>query len=135
MIIDFEGEPARPLAERVAKTSPLRDVAGMLRSFDYGLWSTVRRRLDLGADPDQTIGGVELWRQTTQGAFLDAYRKTMAGSSLHPDDPAFEEDLLALFLIHKAAYEVGYELAMRPDWVDIPLRGLLALTEPAGEPA
>ncbi|SHI65977.1 maltose alpha-D-glucosyltransferase [Wenxinia saemankumensis] len=129
MIIDFEGEPARPLAERVARTSPLRDVAGMLRSFDYALWSTMRRRVDLGADAERTMAGVEDWRQATQTAFLDAYRETMAGSSVHPDDRAFEDDLLTLFLIHKAAYELGYELAMRPDWVDIPLRGLLALTE------
>ncbi|RVV98281.1 maltose alpha-D-glucosyltransferase [Mesobaculum littorinae] len=129
MIIDFEGEPARSLQERQAKTSPLRDVAGMLRSFDYALWSTLRRRIDLGADPERTMAHVEGWRGATQGSFLSAYRETASGSDLHPSDPAFEQALLDLFLIQKAGYEVGYEMAMRPDWVDIPLRGLLALAE------
>ncbi|ETX14265.1 alpha-amylase [Roseivivax halodurans JCM 10272] len=129
LIIDFEGEPARGLAERQAKSSPLRDVAGMLRSFDYALWSTVRHRIELGADPERTAENVEGWRRATQGAFLAAYRDAMAGASLHPSDPEFEEALLDLFLIQKAAYEVGYEMAMRPDWTDIPLRGLLALME------
>ncbi|KAA9007840.1 maltose alpha-D-glucosyltransferase [Histidinibacterium aquaticum] len=133
MIIDFEGEPTRSLAERQAKTSPLRDVAGMLRSFDYALWSTVRRRLELGADAERTFAGVEGWRQVTQGAFLDAYRETMAGAEVHPSDAEFEQALLDLFLIQKAAYEIGYEMAMRPDWIDIPLRGLLALIEDTGD--
>ncbi|SPJ24923.1 maltose alpha-D-glucosyltransferase [Palleronia abyssalis] len=127
MIIDFEGEPARSLAERQAKTSPMRDVAGMMRSFDYALWSTLRRRIELGADLERTMQHVEGWRQATQGTFLQAYRDTASGSDLHPGDSAFEQALLDLFLIQKAAYEVGYEMAMRPDWVDIPLRGLLSL--------
>ena len=128
-IIDFEGEPARTLDERRMKSSPLRDVAGMLRSFDYALWSTVRRRIDLGADPQKSAESIAGWRKATEGAFLDAYREAMGGSSLQPSDPDFEEALLNLFLIQKAAYEVGYELAMRPDWIDIPLRGLLALAD------
>jgi maltose alpha-D-glucosyltransferase/alpha-amylase len=132
VIIDFEGEPTRPLSERTAKTSPLRDVAGMLRSFDYALWTTARRRLDLGADPEATMLGVETWRDATQGTFLDAYRETMDGAPLHPADPALERDLLDTFLIRKAAYEVAYEMAMRPDWIDIPLRGLLALVGETG---
>jgi maltose alpha-D-glucosyltransferase/alpha-amylase len=101
----------------------------MLRSFDYALWSTVRRRLELGADPERTLAGVDAWRDATQGSFLDAYRATMAGAPVHPDDPEAERALLDLFLIQKAAYEVGYELSMRPDWIEIPLRGLLALIE------
>jgi len=129
-IIDFEGEPARTLAERTAKTSPLRDVAGMLRSFDYALWTTLMHRIELGADPEATAEMVETWRAETQGAFLDTYRETMDGSTLHPSDPEFERGLLDLFLIQKAAYEIGYELSMRPDWIDIPLEGLLNLLEP-----
>jgi maltose alpha-D-glucosyltransferase / alpha-amylase len=129
-IIDFEGEPQRSLSERTAKTSPLRDVAGMLRSFDYALWTTVFHRIELGADPEATAEAVEGWRADTQGAFLDTYRKTMMGSSLHPSDPEAERRLLDLFLIQKAAYEIGYELAMRPDWTQIPLEGLLSLLEP-----
>ncbi len=129
LIIDFEGEPARSLAERTAKTSPLRDVAGMLRSFDYALWTILRRRIEFGADPSRTMAHVSSWRRATQGVFLDAYRATAEGSTLHPSDPEFERDLLDLFLIQKAAYEVGYEMAMRPDWIDIPLRGLLDFLE------
>lgn len=129
-IIDFEGEPQRSLAERTAKTSPLRDVAGMLRSFDYALWTTVFHRIELGADPEATAMAVEGWRTDTQGTFLDTYRERMAGSSLHPSDPEAERRLLDLFLIQKAAYEIGYELAMRPDWTQIPLEGLLGLLGP-----
>ena len=132
MIIDFEGEPTRGLAERQAKSSPLRDVAGMLRSFDYALWSTVRRRIELGADPEQTAETIEGWRQATQGTFLEAYREAVGDASIRPADPGFENALLDLFLIQKAAYEVGYEMAMRPDWIDIPLRGLIALLDETG---
>lgn len=128
-IIDFEGEPARSLEERTAKTSPLRDVAGMLRSFDYAVWSTLRRRIELGADPAETAQAVTRWRAETQGAFLDAYRETLRDAPIHPEDPAFEAALLDLFLIQKAAYEIGYEMAMRPDWLEIPLSGLLDLVE------
>jgi len=133
MIIDFEGEPTRTLEERTAKALPLRDVAGMLRSFDYALWSTVYRRLELGADPERTLAGVDGWRKATQGAFLEAYEAGMAGAEVHPGDPATAQALLDLMLIQKAAYEVGYEMAMRPDWIDIPLRGLLSLIEGEAE--
>jgi maltose alpha-D-glucosyltransferase/alpha-amylase len=128
-IIDFEGEPSRPMAQRTAKSSPLRDVAGMLRSFDYALWTTIFHRLHLGADAKSTIEAVEGWRGDTQGAFLDTYREAMAGSELLPEDPEADARLLELFLIQKAAYEIGYELSMRPDWVHIPLEGLLALLD------
>jgi len=131
-IIDFEGEPARSLAERQAKSPPLRDVAGMLRSFDYALWTSLRRRVELGGDPDRTLAGIESWRARTQGSFLAAYRETMGDSALHPQDRGFERALLDLFLIQKAVYEVGYEMSMRPDWVAIPLRGLMALIEDGG---
>ncbi|MFD2738015.1 maltose alpha-D-glucosyltransferase [Sulfitobacter aestuarii] len=127
-IIDFEGEPARSVAERRARSAPLRDVAGMLRSFDYAFWSTMRRRSEFGADPEATARGIATWREATEGAFLDAYREVMKGSTLHPATRKFETALLDLFLIRKAAYELGYELSMRPDWLEIPLRGLLNLS-------
>jgi maltose alpha-D-glucosyltransferase/alpha-amylase len=132
-IIDFEGEPTRPLAERTARTSPLRDVAGMLRSFDYALWTTVFHRIALGSDPEATLAAVEDWRADTQGAFLGAYRDGMAGATLLPEGAEAERQLLDLFLIQKVAYEIGYELAMRPDWVRIPLEGLLAFLGPEAE--
>ncbi|EKE43359.1 Putative trehalose synthase [Oceaniovalibus guishaninsula JLT2003] len=130
VIIDFEGEPSRSLEERTAKSSPLRDVAGMLRSFDYALWTALRKRLEAGADPDRAIAMVDGWREATQGAFLDAYRAAMKGSALWPDDDRFATALLDLFLLQKAAYEVDYELSMRPAWVEIPLAGLEAILVP-----
>ena len=128
-IIDFEGEPSRSLAERQAKSSPLRDVAGMLRSFDYALWSSLDRRIQAGADPEATMAQVREWRAATSGAFLDAWRGTMGTTSLRPDDAAFEDALLDLFLLRKCAYEVDYERDFRPAWIDVPLRGMLHVLE------
>ncbi|UEM22486.1 4-alpha-glucanotransferase [Skermanella mucosa] len=119
-IIDFEGEPMRPLAERRAKHSPLRDVAGMLRSFAYAAAT---------AKPDRP----EDWTRTVNAAFLDAYREAVKGAPGYPEDPAHADSLLRLFLFEKALYEVGYELANRPDWVAIPLKGVTELLD--GVPA
>ncbi len=132
-IIDFEGEPRRSLDERRAKTSPLRDVAGMLRSLDYAAWSALRHRADLGSDPERVRPRALQWRDMAQAQFLEAYRETIAGCESHPEDGDFEEALLDLFLIQKAVYEVGYELASRPAWAGIPLRGLLAVIQHESE--
>jgi len=113
-IIDFEGEPMRPLAERRAKHSPLRDVAGMLRSFAYAAAT---------AKPERP----EEWTATVSKAYLDAYRTAIAGAPGYPRDAAHADSLLRLFLFEKALYEVGYELANRPDWVGIPLQGVIDL--------
>ncbi|WP_299836444.1 maltose alpha-D-glucosyltransferase [uncultured Jannaschia sp.] len=128
-IIDFEGEPSRSLAERQEKSSPLRDVAGMLRSFDYALWSALGRRIEAGADPERTMAQVRDWRSATSGAFLDAWRETMGYSPVRPADGAFEDALLDLYLIRKSAYEIDYERDFRPTWIDVPLRGLLQVME------
>ncbi len=128
VIIDFEGEPTRPLEERVAPTSPLRDVAGMLRSFDYAAAAALRRRLDLGDDAEVAAERLGGWRRDTAAAFLAAYGAGMEGSGLLPED---WRPLLDLFLIQKAAYEVDYELKMRPDWAAIPIGGLLDLADEA----
>jgi trehalose synthase-fused probable maltokinase len=106
-IVDFEGEPMRPLAERRAKRIPLTDVAGMLRSFAYAA-AAAGRDDDAGA----------------AAAFLDAYRAE-AGA-------AVDDALLRFFVLERAVYEVGYEIANRPDWVSIPVRGILALLGAAG---
>ena len=127
VIIDFEGEPTRPLEERVARTSPLRDVAGMLRSFDYAAAAALRRRLDLGDEEARARELLDGWLKDTREAFLAAYGAGMEGAGLLPED---WRPMLDLFLIQKAAYEVDYELKMRPDWASIPIRGLLDL---AGE--
>jgi maltose alpha-D-glucosyltransferase/alpha-amylase len=128
MVIDFEGEPRRPLEERRAKSAPLRDVAGMLRSLDYAAWSAWQRRTDIAQDTEAAAARVEAWREHATRTFRDAYAETMAGSEAHPSE-AFADALLDLFVVQKAVYEVGYELASRPAWVTIPLRGLLALAD------
>jgi maltose alpha-D-glucosyltransferase / alpha-amylase len=127
VIIDFEGEPSRSLEERQAKSSPLRDVAGMLRSFDYALATALDRRTEAGADPERSAAHLDTWRATTAGAFLDSWRATMGAAAVRPDDRAFEDALLELHLLRKCAYEVRYERAFRPDWIDVPLTGLLQI--------
>jgi maltose alpha-D-glucosyltransferase/alpha-amylase len=123
-IIDFEGEPSRTLEERQAKSSPLRDVAGMLRSFDYALWTALDRRIEAGADPERTAAQVDEWRDATAGAFLAAWRETMGDHPLR-GEAAFDDAMLDLWLIRKCAYEIDYERAFRPAWIDVPLKGLL----------
>jgi maltose alpha-D-glucosyltransferase/alpha-amylase len=132
VIVDFEGEPARPLEERRAKGSPLRDVAGLLRSFDYA--SSVAAAGDhsataTAAPTDRRIALLQRWQAEAEDAFLRAYRAAAAEA---PDKWVPEEGeaaLLDLFLIEKAAYEVRYEAANRPTWIGLPLRGLAALAE------
>jgi maltose alpha-D-glucosyltransferase/alpha-amylase len=130
IILDFEGEPARPLAERRAKSSPLRDVAGMLRSFDYARWAALR---DVARD-DEALArlgpAADAWADEVQRAFLDAYAAGLAGGELFA---ALDEvkPLLALAELEKALYELRYELGSRPGWVGIPLAGLLALARAA----
>jgi maltose alpha-D-glucosyltransferase/alpha-amylase len=130
VILDFEGEPARPLAERRAKQSPFRDVAGMLRSFSYaahaGLAAYTSRHPDLAA---QIEPWAPFWDRWTSAAFLSAYRATAAGASFLPSDRAHLQLLLDAFLLHKALYELHYEMNNRPSWVRIPLMGILNLIE------
>jgi maltose alpha-D-glucosyltransferase/alpha-amylase len=130
VIIDFEGEPRRSLEQRRAKSSPLRDVAGMVRSIDYAAWSALEH-YDTGNESaeERASDRAWAWRDGTLRDFLSAYEKTIASSNVYPEDEDFAKALLDLFLIQKAAYEVGYELANRPAWVGIPLRGLLSITE------
>lgn len=119
-ILDFEGEPSRPLNERRAKASPLRDVAGMLRSFDYAAESA-RRRF-----PSEPSENFRRWRTTARQAFVEEYTSTVQGSRTLTSgiDPERRRRLTAAFEVHKALYEVRYELGNRPDWLDIPLDGL-----------
>ena len=130
VIVDFEGEPARSLDERRAKGSPLRDVAGLLRSFDYAASvaaSSEASATATAAAPDRRAALLERWQSEATAAFLAAYRAAAAEA---PDKwvPAEgEAALLDLFLIEKAAYEVRYEAANRPAWIGLPLRGLAAL--------
>jgi maltose alpha-D-glucosyltransferase / alpha-amylase len=135
-ILDFEGEPARPLEERRAKTSPLKDVAGMLRSFDYAAWSAVLIQAEF--DPNSmavVLALAERWRQSTESAFLEAYRATIEGCISYPEDEGEARQLLELFLLEKALYEICYEAANRPGWLTIPIKGVAGLlaTEDHGD--
>jgi maltose alpha-D-glucosyltransferase/alpha-amylase len=127
--IDFEGEPARPIAERRVPQSPLRDVAGMLRSFSYaaraGLRTFLETNPDAGAALEPWIAG---WESQAATIYVNGYLKVIGDTGLLPA-PANREPLLRALLIDKAFYELSYELNNRPDWVDIPLEGLLKLLQ------
>jgi maltose alpha-D-glucosyltransferase/alpha-amylase len=129
VIIDFEGEPARPLEERQAKTSPLRDVAGMLRSFDYARATALHNVARGDGDQARLAALGAEWLAAARRAFLDAYDESMRASGAPGLGAA--GDLLALAELEKALYELRYELANRPTWVGIPLAGVRAL---AGAP-
>ncbi|HEX5320196.1 MAG TPA: maltose alpha-D-glucosyltransferase [Stellaceae bacterium] len=123
-IIDFEGEPAKPLPERRAKASPLRDVAGLLRSFDYAVAvASGRAGGAANASPGHTAV-LAHFAEEASAAFLAAYRAAHDESGRRWVSPASEPALLDLFLLEKAAYEICYEAANRPSWIDIPVEGL-----------
>lgn len=126
-IIDFEGEPARPLAERRHKWSPLRDVAGMLRSFDYAAFWALR--LQGGHASPALERWAALWRDAVSACYLQSYLATADQGAFLPSSSAAIETLLELYLLDKALYELSYELNTRPDWASVPLRGLAELID------
>ncbi|MEQ8701830.1 MAG: alpha-amylase, partial [Bauldia litoralis] len=128
MIIDFEGEPRRGVAERRQKTSPLRDVAGMLRSFDYAASSAIDHvRTRTGRHDEGIRRRANAWRDQASADFLAAYWEVADSVGFLPTDQAARDAMLDLFLIQKAAYEIRYEAASRPTWIPIPIRGLLGI--------
>jgi maltose alpha-D-glucosyltransferase/alpha-amylase len=129
VIIDFEGEPQRTLAERRAKHSALRDVAGMLRSFDYARHNALSKVAKTPPELERLAPVAQAWGQQVRDAFLSAYHEVALAGGLYADDAAYAAALetLALFEIEKALYELRYELDNRPDWVGVPLAGLAAL--------
>jgi maltose alpha-D-glucosyltransferase/alpha-amylase len=127
-IIDFEGEPRRPLEARRRKGPAARDVAGLIRSVDYSATAALERALKVGSDEHGKISAaLAEWRARSAAAFLAAYREGMADQDLWPADPQAAEQLLDFFLLEKAFYEIEYELAYRPDWLRVPLMGLLRI--------
>ncbi|HUH84550.1 MAG TPA: putative maltokinase, partial [Stellaceae bacterium] len=133
-IIDFEGEPMRALEERREKGSPLRDVAGMLRSYAYAAATVVRQMAEIQPAALPVLQtSAESWRRQVVDTFLASYRQAATNLPSIPEDPATVDALLRFFTLEKAVYEVGYELAQRPQWVAIPLAGVLALIEGEGE--
>ncbi len=128
-IIDFEGEPARSLAERRAKTSPLRDLAGVLRSFDYAAAVASGHAERTTAPTPEHATVLDSFVGTASQAVLTAYRAAHAESPRRWVPEQSEQTLLDLFLLEKAAYEVCYEAANRPSWIGVPLRGLTTLAD------
>ena len=128
VILDFEGEPARPLSERRAKQSPLKDVAGMLRSFSYAAYSSLINYATRRADDIAKLEPwAQFWEHCVSAEFLRAYREAAQGATFLPVDDSDFRRLLNVFIIDKALYEVLYELNARPTWVRIPLMGVLSL--------
>jgi maltose alpha-D-glucosyltransferase/alpha-amylase len=128
VILDFEGEPARSLAERRTKQSPLKDVAGMLRSFSYAAFSALMKYSSRRPEDFHRLEPwAQLWEQSVASAFLRTYCETAKGVQVVPSEPMLFQQLLEAYVIDKAFYELVYELNNRPTWVLIPLIGILGL--------
>jgi trehalose synthase-fused probable maltokinase len=129
VIIDFEGEPARPLAERRVKQSPLQDVAGMLRSFHYAAFAPLLMPAT-SISPSRLAKAsrwAEAWSRCAANRFLGQYYETSGAARYLPAESRAKAKLLEMYLLAKAIYELGYELNNRPAWVGIPLEGISAL--------
>ncbi len=125
MIIDFEGEPARPLSERQMKRSPLQDVAGMLRSFHYAAYAAYFALAQDNLSAPELEPWARFWHLWVSVAYLKTYLEIVDGATFLPSLPDELKLLLDAFLVEKAVYELGYELNNRPGWVQIPLEGIL----------
>jgi maltose alpha-D-glucosyltransferase/alpha-amylase len=130
IIIDFEGEPARPIEERRSKHSPLKDVAGMLRSIDYAAWTAVLERASVRPEMLESLlpWAMDWEARATQG-FVAGYHDAIAGCTAYPKDEAQAAALIKLFTLEKAFYEICYEAVNRPGWLRIPLQGILRILE------
>jgi maltose alpha-D-glucosyltransferase/alpha-amylase len=129
LIIDFEGEPGRPLSQRRFKRNPLRDVAGMMRSLEYASAAALRDGRHRAEDMPVLSVWARAWTEWVSSSFLGGYLDRVAGTKLVPPNDADVEQLLRFFMFEKVIYEIAYELDNRPEWVEIPMRGLLALLE------
>jgi maltose alpha-D-glucosyltransferase/alpha-amylase len=131
VIIDFEGEPLRPLSERRIKRSALRDVAGLLRSFHYAPYAVIFGQaagsVIRAEDAALLEAAAKFWYQWVSAAFLRAYFERGTGAWHLPQTREETQVLLDAHLLEKALYEIVYELNNRPEWVRIPLRGVLDL--------
>ena len=138
VIIDFEGEPARSLTERRLKRSPLRDVSGMLRSYHYAVYDALQSNTVRTAQRSEDLQRLEPWARFwylwVAATFLRAYLDTAAGALFLPHTSEESQILLDAYMLEKSLYEVHYELNHRPDWVHIPLLGILSLLQ-VNEPA
>jgi maltose alpha-D-glucosyltransferase/alpha-amylase len=138
VIIDFEGEPERPVSERRIKASPLRDVAGMLRSFHYAAHSALRGSTSALLMQHSTVPlelWADYWTAWVSAAFLRSYFEAANPGGFLPQDQSQIETLLTVYLLEKAIYELRYEINNRPDWVRIPLEGISQYCDSTKEPA
>ncbi len=124
VILDFEGEPARPLSERKLKRSALRDVAGMMRSFQYAAYSALWQPSMRTEDVPFLERWADIWYRLMNSVFLQNYLDTTSNAVFVPNNLDDFQTLLEAYLLDKAVYEIGYELNNRPDWVIIPIRGI-----------
>ncbi len=123
-IIDFEGEPRRSIEERRRKAPAARDVAGLIRSIDYSATAALERALQSAPDENSKLArALDKWREHSVAAFLAAYRRSLGDAKLWPRAVDDADRLLDFFLLEKAFYEIEYELAHRPDWLQVPLAG------------
>jgi len=125
-VLDFEGEPGRPVSERGRTSSPMRDVAGMLRSIHYASMVVGLERHEDGLEQSRA------WERHNRAAFLDAYLPAASAAGLVPGNKESLDVILGAFEMEKAIYEVGYEVAHRPDWVGIPMSAVARLSTPIG---
>jgi maltose alpha-D-glucosyltransferase/alpha-amylase len=128
-IIDFEGEMVRPQKGQDIKHSPLRDVAGMLRSFNYAALATATQ-LNEGVQQTKKLDAMlAVWERQTGAAFLQAYLDAIQDSGICPSNAADTQALIRLFVLEKALYEINYELNSRPHWLAFPIRGVLRVLD------
>jgi maltose alpha-D-glucosyltransferase/alpha-amylase len=128
VIVDFEGEPARSLSERRIKRPSLRDVAGMLRSFNYAAMTKLHDDALRPEDLPQLQPWIEFWNLWVSVSFLKGYFSVAREAAFMPRSRLEISLLLDLYLLEKAVYELSYELNNRPDWVAVPIAGILQLT-------
>ncbi len=130
VVFDFEGEPLRPVAERREKHSPLRDVAGMLRSFDYAAHAALLERSAPGSrDWKRLEPSADRWASSARDAFTAGWRSAVQDAGFLPEQTSDLHFLMDVFELEKAVYELGYELAHRPDWSPIPTLGIRRIAE------
>ena len=125
-VLDFEGEPTRSLAERRSVASPMKDVTGMLRSFDYAVHSVLAEREAYELERIRPLG--QAWLERNRSAFLEGYHGTSGIERLMPKGKSSYEAVLRAFELDKALYELSYELSYRPDWAEIPRGAIRRLT-------
>ncbi|HSR10124.1 MAG TPA: putative maltokinase, partial [Thermodesulfobacteriota bacterium] len=132
IIIDFEGEPFRSITERRLKLSPVRDLAGMVRSYHYAAYTALRRAASVRPEDTAILEPwAKLWYRNVSGVFLRAYIDRVGKEPILPADREELQMMLNAMIMEKAIYETGYELSHRPDWLSTPLRGIRDLLEGA----